>query len=71
MPMRFLEYFEQTLILDIAEDATEIEDTGVYQITISVEDEKNITISEPLKLQITVGELAVEVNEDTSADEEN
>ena len=54
MPMRFLEYFEQTLILDIAEDATEIEDTGVYQITISVEDEKNITISEPLKLQITV-----------------
>ena len=56
MPMHFMDYFKQTLILDIAKGETTIDDVGVYDIRISLKDEKNVTSSEPLVLKITISD---------------
>ena len=52
--MRFMEYFDKTNLLDIPKNATTEEDTGVYDVKISLKDEKNVTSTEPLVLKITV-----------------
>ena len=52
--MNFMEYFDQTLLLDIAQNATKEEDAGDYEIKISLQDDKNVTSLEPILLKITV-----------------
>ena len=53
-PMRFMEYYDKTNLLDIPTNTTTEEDADVYSITISLKDEKNVTSTEPLVLKITV-----------------
>ena len=70
-PMSFMEYFDQTLLLDIAQNATKIEDVGVYEIKISLKDEKKVTSLEPLMLRITVeGETETIIEANADSDEE-
>ena len=67
-PMTFMEYFDKTLLLDIAANATTIEDAGDYEIKVTLEDENEVASSDPIILRITVvGETEAEAE----ADEEN
>ena len=61
--MSFMNYYEKTKILNIAQNATIVDDAGAYEVKINLKDEKNVTSKEPLTLKIFIEKEAIKVEE--------
>ena len=63
MPMSFMNYYEKTKILNIAQNATVADDADAYEVKIIVKDEMNVTNKEPLTLKIFIVKEKISVQE--------
>ena len=68
-PASFLEYFELTQTLSIAQNVTTSENVGTYEIKITLRDEQNVTSSQPLLLKVTIIEEKLQVKEQIPTEE--